>query len=176
MSYTLDYDPTQDRIAARFELPTGSYTCWLTRKLWLMLIFKLSSPAELPEQVYSSKSSDKRHDKFEKTDEPDEVDAEELSSQLLVSEISEGNTDLEHLIKGISVLKTDIGLQIIFFTQQDHAKKPMNIRLDIKMNERQRLLKRFIHCASVAGWDLNAGLKRIQLNKATLDSRAKLLN
>jgi hypothetical protein len=181
VTFTLDYHRAEDRMTVCFALPSGeTRTCWVTRQKWLSLILRLSEPAQLPTQidgpVEEKVGSGRSHGATVPSAAAHSEQASLQSQTSVESERvwprSDAETDQPMIVKSIGVVKTQQGLRVslrIMELKDDQSATGTaeKINLNISSDEREVLLATLSSKARQAGWDLDAGIKRMRAYQRT---------
>lgn len=185
MAVTLEYHRAEDRMTIRLALPSGEVrTCWVTRRQWLFLILRLSEPAGLPAQIdgpTQARAESGASHRAATTDGPvrngqTSPDSEASLAGQDVPLKSDAKTDQTVIVKHIGVVKTQQGLRISLRVIGSTADQSVSgagekINLNISSEEREILLATLSAKARQAGWDLDAGLKRLRSSQRVQKER-----
>ena len=168
-----------------FALPSGkNRTCWVTRRQWVSLIFRISDLANLPTQIEAPSKDigeDVSSSALSLSVGPQNKKTSEDASKGVDRNEQKGSKSLDSdqsmIVKKIAVIKTQSGLRVSFVTsniQDDQSKRlSEKINLNITLQERKTLIETLCSKARQAGWDLDAALKRLRTNQRKQKVRPK---
>lgn len=193
MGFALKYHRSEDRMTIGFVLPTGENpTCWVTRRQWLFLILRLSRPEDLPRQVLGKRSSSEEV----KSDEDSQTSSGTLADATSQDWVSDDSPDVTKsdetvfqkptdpeapiMVEKIGVIKVDKGVCISFLLvepDQNSSARLVNSRvnLTLKPQECDAFEKMLRSKSQQAGWDLEAGLKRLRASLRRQQAKSKPL-
>lgn len=175
MGLTLKYHPANDRMTIGFDLSTGqSQTCWVTRRQWLFLILRISRPEDLPKQILGKDGLSKPQESTEAL----QCSSNTLTDINVLNAVSDSKDTQENalemsadpstlvLIDRIGVVQVDEAVRISFRLSDGTSNSPVvpeNRRISLVLTppELHNLEKTLRRKAKQAGWDVEAGLKRL---------------
>ncbi|MGC1496406.1 MAG: hypothetical protein WA790_11410 [Sulfitobacter sp.] len=158
-----------------FMLPDGQHeTCWVTRNKWLFLILRLSKPEDLPQQILGkydiSKQSGRDEASHASSEDPRNTGLRDVASDKGSSfgEVGEGldNSNIPVLVEKIGVFKVDDTVRVSFSLTDRQSAGPVKVgsrRVNLTLSEKEcASFEEMLRSRAVqAGWDLEAGLKRL---------------
>lgn len=171
------FDPVEDRMQVGLHAPDGSVrTYWVTRRQWLGLLDRLLALDDLPQDPQSLEASQKQAAaSMAATSGADQgkVDGEKppqhggaLTDSALVQSIA---------LRAVRVRRLTDGVQIAFVpTKRPHAIQPVPASSEQQLHARvlsvpqarvPQFMERLKTKAESAGWDVEAGLKRLQVGR-----------
>lgn len=177
MAFTLKYHRLEDRMTIGFVLPNGRReTCWVTRHQWLFLILRLSRPEDLPQQILGKDDSSKQSERDEasraSSEAPGNTGLRDLASDngSPAGESEEGidKSGVPVMVEKIGVFKVDDTVRVSFSLADWQSGAAVRggsrrVNLTLSAQERASFEEMLRSRAMRAGWDLEAGLKRLSV-------------
>jgi hypothetical protein len=170
-----------------FVLPSGvTRTCWVTRQKWLSLILRLSEPAELLTQIdgpVEKKAGGGGSHGATVSSAAVQSEQASLQSETPVEGEdvlpgSDAKTDQLMIVKRIGLVKTQRGLRMSLRLIEPRDDQSVTgtgetLNLNFSSEEREILLTALSSKARGAGWDLDAGIKRMRAYHRTQKEKKK---
>lgn len=184
MAFTLKYHRVEDRITLGFVLPSGERrACWVTRRNFLLLIYRLSVPEDLATRVDSKQTNVSAGGNRNKTlaEQGPEGVTPEASLGIQEEEgggpTPKGGGERPKIASKIGVVKTKTGFRVSFvmasMQSDDRMETKDVINLNISTHERSTLLEALCLKARQAGWDIDAAMKRFRSNQKKSETPLK---